>query len=485
MNKLTLFLIGKQNIAVSAAHKIITILPEIKADTLDSISTSNFESVDFLRQILTHSNSEYILLQIKPGQININESDLNIWLDSSINDKISLSFSYYQDLINGEVIPHPLIKYNKGSIRDDFNFGPLILFKTEVLRNYLTINKVDFLYAGLYYFRLYLSRNGEISGINQYLYSYQEPDTRKSGEKQFDYVNPSNRERQIEMELAATKHLKCINAHVSPPFKSMNFREKDFENEASVIIPVYNRVKTLNDAINSVLNQKTNFKFNLIVIDNHSNDCTTELLNKIKDSRLIHIIPESNELGIGGCWNEGINHSRCGRFAVQLDSDDLYLDENTLQRVVDKFHEAQCAMVIGSYKMVNFDLEEIPPGIIDHKEWTDNNGPNNALRINGLGAPRAFYTPIIREIGFPNVSYGEDYAVAIKITRTYKVGRIFEPIYLCRRWNENSDSDLSIEKVNRYNTYKDELRTQEIEERIKLNILTKRLYEEDQCCKNT
>ena len=149
----------------------------------------------------------------------------------------------------------------------------------------------------------------------------------------------------------------------------------------------------------------------------------------------------------------------CGRFAIQLDSDDLYINHHVLQRIVDTFHEHQCAMVIGSYKMVNFKLEEIPPGIIDHKEWTPDNGRNNALRVNGLGAPRAFYTPLLRQIRIPNVSYGEDYATALAISREY---RIYEPLYLCRRWEGNSDADLNIQRVNANNYYKDKIRMIEI-----------------------
>jgi glycosyltransferase involved in cell wall biosynthesis len=274
-----------------------------------------------------------------------------------------------------------------------------------------------------------------------------------------------NRDRQIEMEQVATHHLKEIGALVSPPFLDVDFSETKFEIEASVIIPVLNREKTIADAIRSVLDQQTKFPFNLIVIDNHSTDKTAEIIQSYGDERIIHMIPERNDLGIGGCWNDGVNHPQCGRFAIQLDSDDLYSDGTTLQKIVDKFYEQRCAMVIGSYQMVNFKLEEIPPGIIDHREWSDDNGSNNALRINGLGAPRAFYTPIIRQIGFPNVSYGEDYAVAIAISGNWKVGRIYEPVYLCRRWDNNTDSNLSIEKTNAHNRYKDSLRSAEIDKR--------------------
>jgi glycosyltransferase involved in cell wall biosynthesis len=210
------------------------------------------------------------------------------------------------------------------------------------------------------------------------------------------------------------------------------------------------------------------------VIDNHSTDGTTEMTSKFTetDDRVVHIIPERNDLGIGGCWNEGIFHEKCGKFAIQLDSDDLYIDNNVISRVVETFYGQKCAMVVGSYKMVNFNLEELPPGLIDHKEWTPGNGRNNALRINGLGAPRAFYTPVIRRIRVPNVSYGEDYAVGLAISRHYQIGRIYEPLYLCRRWEGNTDAALDINRANANNLYKDRLRTIELLARKQINILS-------------
>jgi glycosyltransferase involved in cell wall biosynthesis len=289
---------------------------------------------------------------------------------------------------------------------------------------------------------LKISQNHIVAHLPEMLYTEIELDTRKSGEKQFDYVNPRNREVQIEMEKACTAHLKKINGWLKPEFREIRFDSDDFEFEASVIIPIKNRVKTISDAIRSVLSQKTDFRFNLIVIDNHSIDGTTELLGEFtrSDGRIVHIIPERYDLGIGGCWNEGIFHEKCGKFAIQLDSDDLYINNNVISRIVEAFYSQQCAMVVGSYKMVNFNLEDLPPGLIDHKEWTPENGRNNALRINGLGAPRAFYTPVIRSIGVPNVSYGEDYAVGLAISRHYQIGRIYEPLYLCRRWEGNTDA---------------------------------------------
>jgi glycosyltransferase involved in cell wall biosynthesis len=319
----------------------------------------------------------------------------------------------------------------------------------------------DFQFAGLYDLRLKVSQENSLVHIPEMLYTEVEPDMRKSGEKQFDYVDPRNRAVQIEMEAACTIHLKDVKAFLKPLFRKITFEEGTFEYEASVIIPVKNRVKTLGDAISSVLTQKTSFKFNLIVIDNHSNDGTSEVIDSFasKDNRVVHLIPERKDLGIGGCWNEGVFHDSCGRFAIQLDSDDIYIDDTVISRVVEAFYKQQCAMVVGSYKMVNFKLEEIPPGLIDHKEWTPENGRNNALRINGLGAPRAFYTPVLRSIRVPNVSYGEDYAVGLAISRHYQIGRIMEPLYLCRRWDENSDASLDVNRMNSHNFYKDKIRT--------------------------
>jgi glycosyltransferase involved in cell wall biosynthesis len=316
-----------------------------------------------------------------------------------------------------------------------------------------------------------VSQHAKLFRMPEFLYTEVETDTRRSGEKQFDYVDPRNREVQIEMEKACTQHLKDIGGWLKPEFLPVDFAEDDFPVEASVIIPVRNRARTIEDAIRSVFSQQTSFKFNLLVVDNHSTDGTTEILKQLakEDTRLIHILPERNDLGIGGCWTTAIMDSRCGKFAVQLDSDDLYIDDHVLQKIVDTFYAEQCAMVVGSYQMVNFNLEEIPPGLIDHREWTPDNGRNNALRINGLGAPRAFYTPVLREIRIPNTSYGEDYAVGLRISRHYQIGRIYEPLYLCRRWEDNSDAALDVVKTNNHNLYKDKLRTMELLARMEMN----------------
>jgi hypothetical protein len=369
--------------------------------------------------------------------------------------------------IISKIIHNPVIDIQDGSLRDDFDFGAVICISRFAADSFVKSQPKEYSIGGLYQFRLFVQRNFSITRIDKPLYTVVETDTRASGQKQFDYVNPRNRDSQIEMEKICTDHLKEIGAYLNPnSYKKCLFNE-DFAVEASVIIPVRNRERTIADAIQSVLEQEAPFPFNLIIVDNHSTDNTTSIINSFTtDSRVIHIIPEREDLGIGGCWDLAVRSPHCGKFAIQLDSDDIYSGKETIKQIVDKFYSEQCAMVIGSYRICNFALETLPPGIIDHKEWTDENGPNNALRINGLGAPRAFYTPVIREIGFPNVSYGEDYAVGIAISRSYRIGRIYEELYLCRRWEGNSDSALSQEKINANNLYKDSLRTAELHKRM-------------------
>ncbi len=447
-------------------------IPENESLKQVDFETSQPESISVLQQIADTVTTQYFFFKTKAGKVDVEYIDVKDWIDEARAKDCKLSYSHQykvpESLERGNTKTIPTIEYQTGSIRDDFDFGALVLVKTEALKNFLEQCKANYIYAAWYSFRLWCTRSAMPFRFSAASYVYHEPDKRVSGQKQFDYVDARNRERQIEMEQAATHHLSEIGALVKPPFQTVNFNEQKFDVEATVIIPVLNRVKTIGQAIDSVLKQKTSFNFNVIVVDNYSSDGTSELIKQYTSNEVVHHIPSEEGLGIGGCWNEGVNHPNCGRFSVQLDSDDLYLNEHTLQSVVDKFYEEKCAMVIGSYRMVNYNLEEIPPGIIDHREWTDENGPNNALRINGLGAPRAFFTPIIRQISFPNVSYGEDYAVALAISRTYKIGRIYEPVYLCRRWEQNTDSDLSIDKINAHNTYKDSLRTREIEIRKSL-----------------
>ena len=430
--------------------------------TVDNLTSSNT-----LMTIAENAKADYVLLQTKPVGLELGEGALERILRVASDSDASMVYADHYDLIDGKRVPHPVIDYQTGSIRDDFDFGSLLLIKTSLLHTFaMQAGEHDYLHAGLYALRLFLSRNGQLFHIDEKLYTEEENDTRASGVKQFDYVNPRNREVQIEMENAATVHLQEIDAKIDPSYyRRPDFNEQEFDMEASVVIPVYNREKTICDAVNSALSQKTNFKYNVIVVDNHSTDKTTELLKSIHDERLIHIIPMRTDLGIGGCWNQAINDDHCGRFAVQLDSDDLYSSPKTLQQVVDAFYKQNAAMVIGSYRMCDFELNTLPPGLIDHKEWTDENGPNNALRINGLGAPRAFFTPLLRQIGFPNTSYGEDYALGLIFSRHYRIGRIFTELYLCRRWGGNSDAALSIDRINANNLYKDRLRTLEIHAR--------------------
>jgi SpoIID/LytB domain protein len=431
------------------------------------ILVDNLSSSNTIMSIAENASAEYALLQTKPRQLLLGEGALERILRVASDSDAAMVYADHYDIIGGERKDHPVIDYQLGSVRDDFDFGSLWLVKTSLLHTYaMQAGENDYHHAGLYALRLFLSRNGIIFHINERLYTEEEKDTRASGVKQFDYVNPANREVQIEMEQAATAHLQEIGAKIDPSYyRRPDFNEQEFEYEASVVIPVYNREKTICDAVNSALSQKTSFKYNVIVVDNHSTDGTTKLLKGFHDERLVHIIPQRTDLGIGGCWNQAINDDRCGRFAVQLDSDDLYSSPRTLQQIVECFHKQNAAMVIGSYRMCDFELNTLPPGLIDHHEWTDENGPNNALRINGLGAPRAFFTPLLRQIGFPNTSYGEDYALGLIFSRHYRIGRIFTELYLCRRWGGNSDAALSIEKINANNLYKDRLRTLEIQAR--------------------
>lgn len=422
-----------------------------------------------LAEVSEASRSRFILLQQDGREVTLGQNAVKRLVDTAESTGALMVYSDYYQIQEGVRVSHPVIDYQEGALRDDFDFGSVILLRADVVKAFCESHNINDLKFGAFYaLRLYLGNEGGILHLNEYLYTEEEKDLRKSGEKQFDYVNPRNREVQIEMEKVVTDYLCTIDALVdTTKYTEPDFSEGAFDVEASVIIPVRNREKTVRDAVESALLQKTDFAYNVIVVDNYSTDGTSEILREIasKDSRLIHIVPERDDLGIGGCWNVAINDSRCGRFAVQLDSDDLYSSPSTLQKIVDAFHIQKSAMVIGSYRMCDFELNTLPPGIIDHREWTDENGANNALRINGLGAPRAFYTPLVREIQFPNTSYGEDYAMGITISRKYRIGRIYDELYLCRRWGGNSDSALSQEKINANNLYKDRLRTIELKAR--------------------
>ena len=447
------------------------------------------ESSNTITSIAENTDADYVIICTKTTPIKWGLYALERFLRTADDTGAVMIYSDHYSMVKdeslsqdgtsavGKLEKHPVIDYQEGSLRDDFDFGSLWLIKSQCLRDYAAqTDRVDYLYAGLYDLRLYLSRVGEIFHLNEYLYTENELDTRKSGEKQFDYVNPRNREVQIEMERACTQHLEKVGALIDTSYYRLpDFNEQDFEYEASVVIPVFNREKTIADAVKSALSQKANFKFNVIVVNNHSTDKTGEILSRIahemeekndkQAGRLIQIVPERRDLGIGGCWNVAINSDHCGKFAVQLDSDDLYSSPKTLQKIVDAFYKQKAAMMIGSYRMCDFDLNTLPPGLIDHKEWTEDNGCNNALRINGLGAPRAFFTPLVRQVQFPNTSYGEDYALGLAFSRRYRIGRIYDELYLCRRWGGNSDAALSIDRVNANNLYKDRLRTMELKAR--------------------
>ena len=442
--------------------------------TIDIFSPSQFNgpigSSRCLRQLIEQATAPYLLLQLKE-EVELGYLAIERFIDIAETTGAGLCYADYQEIKAGVQSPHSLIDYQKGSLRNDFNFGSVLFFRREALQAVAASLPEQYTFAALYDLRLRLSRLYPIVHIPEYLYTEVERDTRLSGETQFDYVAPRNRALQIEMEQACTDHLKQIGAFLEPPTARVRFDEQLFAHEATVVIPVRNRVRTIEAAIRSAAQQQTDFSYNILVVDNHSTDGTTECIARLaaQDARIHHLQPTRTDLGIGGCWNLAIQDPACGRFAVQLDSDDLYSDGQTLQRIVDTFHREQCGMVVGTYRMTNFQLETLPPGIIDHREWTPENGHNNALRINGLGAPRAFYTPLLRQHPLPNTSYGEDYAAGLRISRNYPIGRIYDVLYLCRRWEDNSDAALSISQINAHDLYKDRLRTWELEARIQQN----------------
>lgn len=421
-------------------------------------------SSDTFRRIAETSQSDYTLLLTKDTLIDLGQFALERMLQVADATAAGVVYSDFIEIKGEERAHHPVNDYQFGSVRDDFDFGPLLLLQTAAMRQAASEFTTDYQHAGLYDLRLRISQFFRLIRVSEYLYSTVQTDLRKSGEKMFDYVDPKNRQVQIEMEQAFTEHLHGIGAWLKPEFRQVDTSAGTFPVLASVVIPVRNRIRTIRDAVNSVLMQKADFDFNLIVVDNFSTDGTLETLREIAaiDSRLKVLIPERHDLGIGGCWNVAVHSDLCGKYAIQLDSDDVYKDETTVQRVVDVFQAEKCAMVVGSYEMTDVNLQPIPPGLIDHREWTPENGRNNAIRINGLGAPRAFYTPVLRALNVPNVSYGEDYALGLAISRHYQIGRIYEPIYCVRRWDDNTDASLDITKMNAHNAYKDKIRTFEL-----------------------
>lgn len=433
---------------------------------------SAMESSRTLKQVVRQAEAPYVLLHKGTDALVLGYLALERMLQVARASGAGLVYAdRYQQTSEGDRRAVPVIDCQVGALRDDFDFGSLLLWDTACLKAAVADMPDDYAYAGFYDLRLSVSRRASLVHINEYLYTeLLIPDPRASGQKQFDYVDPRNRTRQQEMEQVCTRHLKAVGAYLPPCFEDVDLQAGDFPCEASVVIPVRNRVRTIRDAIRSVLAQKTDFPFNLLVVDNHSTDGTTAAIDEFADDpRLIHLCPRREDLGIGGCWNLAVNDARCGRFVVQLDSDDVYSDEHVLATLVRTFYDQQCAMVVGSYRLTDFKLNTLPPGIIDHREWTLENGRNNALRINGLGAPRAFYTPVLRQVTFPNVSYGEDYAVGLAISRRYRIGRLYDVVYFCRRWEGNSDAALTVAAQNANNLYKDRIRTWELQARIAMN----------------
>ncbi len=461
----------RKSVAVRKIYLLVQADMHLENSPQDCIllPTSSLTSSEFIEQIASHADADYVLLSLKPMPLLMGASAIERMMLVADDSQAAMVYSDRYQMEQGVRQLHPVIDYQEGSLRDDFDFGSIVLIRTSLLQQYVAGEQErGWQYAGFYDLRLFLSREGQLFHLNEYLYTEEETDLRASGVKQFDYVNPANRDVQVEMEKVCTNHLREVSALIdTTQYHDVNFEEQEFDVEASVVIPVFNRAKTIRDAVESALSQKASFSYNVIVVDNHSSDGTTAILQELSktDTRLIHLVPTRHDLGIGGCWNEAINSPYCGRFAVQLDSDDLYSSPQTLQTVVNAFYKQKAAMVIGSYRMCDFELNTLPPGLIAHQEWTDENGPNNALRINGLGAPRAFFTPLLRQVQFPNTSYGEDYALGLMFSRRYRIGRIFTELYLCRRWGGNSDAALSVEKINANNLYKDRLRTMELKAR--------------------
>jgi len=440
----------------------------------NTISIGTLKSSHTMRAIAAKAEAPYTLLYFKEQYMEMGYLALNRMLQIAEATGAGMIYAdHYQTSADGIRTEAPVIDYQKGSLRDDFDFGSVVLLRTDALKEAAARMTDEYQAAGFYDLRLKLSEKTELVHINEYLYSEIELDNRKTGEKLFDYVDPRNRASQIEMEHACTNHLKSVGAYLEPSFPDVPLNSEQFECEATIMIPVRNRIRTIRDAIDSALSQQTNFKFNVFVVENgpeyHSTDGTTEAIDEYSDERIIHIIPTRNDIGVGGSWNMAIHHPQCGKFIVQLDSDDVYSDTHTLQKIVDAFYAQNCAMIIGSYMLTDIHMNTLPPGKIDHREWTPENGRNNALRINGLGAPRAFFTPVVRRINLPNVNYGEDYALGLALSRCHRIGRIFDVLYNCRRWDDNSDAALSIEKNNRNNLYKDRIRTWELQARIALN----------------
>jgi len=469
MNNISCLLCGeKDNFQKTLLNTVESYFSSDKIHIIDSKINTRICDYDTLKTIAEKASGDYVMLVTNTSNMHIMRQAIQRFACVANMSGANMLFSDFNDFERKKLSIHPLCDHHLGCVRDDFALGDILFLRTEALKTAISKINPSLKYGALYALRLEFMKEDSVERVPEPLYSVVKENFTQSGEAIFDYVNPANRDVQIEMEEIFTAYLKEIGAFLKPNFKEIELNKEVFKTEASVIIPVRDREKTIKDAIESVMVQKCDFPFNLIVVDNHSTDGTTKIIKKLKAkySNIIHLIPESMTLGIGGCWNLGINHPECGKFAIQLDSDDIYNTPFTVEKIVKSFYENSCAMVIGSYQMMNFENQPLPPGVIDHKEWTEDNGANNALRINGLGAPRAFYTPIIRNLLLPNTSYGEDYAVGLALSREYKIGRIYDPIYNCRRWEGNSDANLDINKMNIYNAYKDRLRYFEIKKRL-------------------
>lgn len=444
--------------------------PELASLGYPVLVVDNLNSSHTVAQIAQASQADYTLIYTKYTTLEMGYFALERFLNLGDDTQAGMLYADHFQLIDGERKRMPLIVCQEGALRDDFNFGSVLFYRTSALKQAVAETTQEYPYAGMYNLRLTVSRKAQLVHINELLYTEIETDTRKSGQKMFDYVDPKNRAVQIDMEQACTNHLKAIGAYLPPVFTPIAFNEENFEYEATVMIPVKDRERTIADAVKSALSQVTTFKYNVIVVNHHSVDKTVSIVEQFTgDPKLIFITPPRRDLFVGGLWNTAMHHPKCGKFLVQLDSDDVYSGPDSLQKMVDAFYAQNCAMVVGTYRMTNFHMETLPPGIIDHREWTPENGRNNALRINGLGAPRAFYTPILRKVLLPNTNYGEDYALGLNFSRKYQIGRVYDVVYCCRRWDGNSDAALEIEKTNMNNLYKDRIRTWEIQARKQLS----------------
>lgn len=468
MNRIDCFVpfVSDEQVSVTAAN----LRAESEVAKVEFLDAAIFKSTTGIRKIAESAAAPFTMIYTKTTELSFGQFALERFLSIAEDSSAAMVYADHFNEVDGNRAFAPVIDCQEGALRDDFDFGSVLIYRTSALKEAVARMDVDYEYAGLYDLRLKVSQRGSLVHINEYLYYEIETDTRKSGEKLFDYVDPKNRAVQIEMEKACTQHLKDVGGYLEPKFKHIEFSDDSFEYEASVVIPCKNRVRTIGDALTSALNQKTTFKYNVIVVDDNSTDGTVDVIKKfIDDPKLVYIAQDKSYHAIGGNWNAALHHPKCGKFAIQLDSDDVYYDENTVQKFVDAFYAQNCAMVVGTYRMTNFQMETLPPGIIDHREWTPENGRNNALRINGLGAPRGFYVPMLRTINFPTTKYGEDYAVGLRVSREYQIGRIYDVVYNCRRWDDNSDASLDIDKVNANNLYKDRIRTWELQARIKMN----------------